>query len=174
MLRLAIGSRSQLCNVADGFKIIVVVEQEHAYRTLDLPLLNRFEKQVLCASDVLGPAQAKLANDLSEWIQSIVQSTGLKSAQEVFSGYHPGTVASAVLNITNFDESKVDGDMLNDLKEWMYRVARPVAVMNSTELKSLKCMDYFVDHSCLNSILSKYIFDTIECWTTYTSFSKCY
>ena len=49
MLRLAIGTRSQLCQVADTFKIVVVVEQQHAYTALDLPLLNRFEKQVLCA-----------------------------------------------------------------------------------------------------------------------------
>ena len=41
-LRLAIGARSDLCFVADGFRIIVVVEQDHAYNDLDLPLLNRF------------------------------------------------------------------------------------------------------------------------------------
>ena len=41
-LRLAIGARSDLCYVADGFRIIVVVEQSHAYHNLDLPLLNRF------------------------------------------------------------------------------------------------------------------------------------
>ena len=46
MLRLAIGSRSSLCPVVDGFRLIVVAEQDYAYRSLDLPLLNRFEKQV--------------------------------------------------------------------------------------------------------------------------------
>ena len=50
MLRLAIGSRSQLCAVEKGFKIVVVVEQGHAYDNLDLPLLNRFEKQLLGAT----------------------------------------------------------------------------------------------------------------------------
>ena len=46
LLRLAIGSRSSLCHVSPGFKVVVVVEKEVAYRNLDLPLLNRFEKQV--------------------------------------------------------------------------------------------------------------------------------
>lgn len=39
--------RSQLCPVRDDFRIIVVVEMQDAYTRLDLPLLNRFEKQVL-------------------------------------------------------------------------------------------------------------------------------
>ena len=30
MLRLAIGTRSQLCHVADGFKIVVIVEASDA------------------------------------------------------------------------------------------------------------------------------------------------
>ena len=58
MLRLAIGSRSQLCAVEKGFKIVVVVEQGHAYDNLDLPLLNRFEKQLLGAT--LPPPAALL------------------------------------------------------------------------------------------------------------------
>jgi hypothetical protein len=34
------------CFNTAGFRIIVVVEQDYAYRELDLPMLNRFEKQV--------------------------------------------------------------------------------------------------------------------------------
>lgn len=41
-LRLAMGSRSQLCPVREGFKLIVIVQQNQAYDSLDLPLLNRF------------------------------------------------------------------------------------------------------------------------------------
>jgi hypothetical protein len=44
---LAVGSRSSLCPVVDGFKLIVIAEQEYAYTSLDAPLLNRFEKQVI-------------------------------------------------------------------------------------------------------------------------------
>jgi hypothetical protein len=53
MLRLALGPRSQLCPVKDGFKLIVFVDQQKAYDTLDLPLLNRFEKQVLYSNNFL-------------------------------------------------------------------------------------------------------------------------
>ena len=31
LLRLAVGTRSQLCPVHDNFKVVVVVEQQHAY-----------------------------------------------------------------------------------------------------------------------------------------------
>jgi hypothetical protein len=41
-LRLAMGPRSQLCPVREGFKLIVIVQQTQAYESLDLPLLNRF------------------------------------------------------------------------------------------------------------------------------------
>ena len=44
MLRLAIGARSQLCPVADGFRVIVIAEQEHAYNDLDLPC-NKHSKR---------------------------------------------------------------------------------------------------------------------------------
>ncbi len=37
MLRLAIGAKSQLCPVADGFRVVVIAEQAHAYANLDLP-----------------------------------------------------------------------------------------------------------------------------------------
>ena len=46
LLRLAVGSRSSLCPVHPGFKLVMITEQEVAYHSLDLPLLNRFEKQV--------------------------------------------------------------------------------------------------------------------------------
>jgi E3 ubiquitin-protein ligase RNF213 len=157
MLRLAIGSRSQLCNVADGFKMIVIVEQDHAYRTLDLPLLNRFEKQVLCGEDVLGPNQQKLVKVIHDWVQTMVQDTGLGSAQEVFSGYHPGTIPSAVLNLTNFDDS-TSGDMLAVIQLWLFQVARPIAVMSSSKWNAIKQLDYFNDHSCLKSVLDRYVF----------------
>eukprot|EP00392_Amoebophrya_sp_AT5.2_P009963 g9994.t1 len=57
MLRIAIGPRSQLCPVhADGFRIVTIVERTHAYEKLDLPLLNRFEKQTLGYRDVVDEA----------------------------------------------------------------------------------------------------------------------
>ena len=52
LLRIAVGKRSQPCPVHDDFRIIAVAEQDHAYQQLDLPLLNRLEKQLLRHSDV--------------------------------------------------------------------------------------------------------------------------
>ena len=40
LLRLAIGSRSQLCICHDNFKVVVIVEMQHAHERLDLPLLG--------------------------------------------------------------------------------------------------------------------------------------
>ena len=84
MLRLAIGSRSQLCHVSDGFKIIVIVEQIHAYRKLDLPLLNRFEKQILCSNDILGARQKKIVQQIEIWCNDILESSGIDNLQDIF------------------------------------------------------------------------------------------
>lgn len=53
-LRLAVGKRSQLVPVHSDFRLIAVTSQSHAYANLDLPLLNRFEKQVLLLNPLLG------------------------------------------------------------------------------------------------------------------------
>ena len=90
MLRLAIGTRSQLCQVADGFKVIVVVEQRHAYDKLDLPLLNRFEKQLLCAEQVASAQQQLVVDELTEWISTVADEAGVGSLQDLFCGHHSG------------------------------------------------------------------------------------
>jgi hypothetical protein len=70
------GSRSQLCPVENGFKLIVIVQQTHAYDHLDLPLLNRFEKQVLAPSDVLSAEAQDIADQLEMWCHSLLIETG--------------------------------------------------------------------------------------------------
>eukprot|EP01052_Picozoa_sp_SAG31_P009056 SAG31_NODE_468_length_15250_cov_5.304138_10_plen_399_part_00 len=84
MLRLAIGARSQLCQVAEGFKICVVVEQQHAYDHLDLPLLNRFEKQVLTCETALHTEQQSLASELRSWCTDIMEECAIESFQSTF------------------------------------------------------------------------------------------
>ncbi len=66
-------------SVEDGFKIVVIVEADHAYENLDLPLLNRFEKQLLRPSDLLSPLHLRLMDDLNRWITIIYKECGLKS-----------------------------------------------------------------------------------------------
>ena len=103
-LRLAIGSRSQLCIVETGFKLIVVVEQAKAYESLDLPLLNRFEKQILSPMDVLATSSlaVKLLSKLQQWCQLLHQETGLPSLAVIFVGFYEDTLSSLVLSLTNF------------------------------------------------------------------------
>ncbi|CAM9558418.1 unnamed protein product, partial [Phaeothamnion confervicola] len=43
-VRLAFGTHSQMCPLADGFRAVVVVDTREAYARLSPPLLNRFEK----------------------------------------------------------------------------------------------------------------------------------
>lgn len=66
MLRLAIGAKSQLCPVAEGFRVVVVAEQQHAYSNLDLPLLNRFEKQVFTPRDVMTDVTTGCAGEVED------------------------------------------------------------------------------------------------------------
>ena len=42
MLRLAVGTRSQLCPVGDGFKVVLIVEQVRGVRALVFEYLNHF------------------------------------------------------------------------------------------------------------------------------------
>ena len=77
LLRLAIGARSQLCSMAPSFKLLVLVDQvqssigspkilsrvtahptqDQAFRQLDVPFLNRFEKQLVDPTELLDPAR---------------------------------------------------------------------------------------------------------------------
>jgi hypothetical protein len=70
-LRLAIGTRSQLCRVEEGFRLVVVVNAAHALDHMDLPLLNRFEKQTLDAADLLGRRQTLLKKRLDQWLEAV-------------------------------------------------------------------------------------------------------
>ena len=56
LLRLAIGSRSQLCQVHPAFKLVVIVEAERAWAQLDLAMLNRFEKQLFTPRSMVKSA----------------------------------------------------------------------------------------------------------------------
>ena len=158
MPRRKAGSRSQLCQVAPGFKIVVIVEQNHAYNNLDLPLLNRFEKQVLCSEDVIGANQTKVAKQISAWVDKVVEETGMNSVQDIFCGFHPGTVPTAVLTASEFTDHKITENKIPQLQLWLLKVARPIAVMHSKELAAINTFDYFKHHASLPSVLEYYIY----------------
>jgi hypothetical protein len=141
LLRLAMGSKSQLCPVHDNFKLIVVVQQSHAYESLDLPLLNRFEKQVLTPKDLLISDISKtLLHQLDLWCQNLLIEVSLPTMDSMFCGYNADTLSSLVLNITNFCllplPWNVD-ELLLRAKLLLLRVASPLAISHSRTLKSL-------------------------------------
>ena len=152
LLRLAIGSRSSLCHVEDGFRIIVVAEQDYAYRELDLPLLNRFEKQILTPSDVLGKASAGLTKELNEWVERIMEETTLSSCQAVFCGYHDGTIPSLVFHLKKAMGKKAKGpDVVREAKKCLKRIASPASISLSPSLSEVDG-NY---HSNLSSVVNE-------------------
>ena len=46
-------------------QVIVIVEEDHAYKHLDLPLLNHFEKQVMGIGDMLDQRQTRMLEQLN-------------------------------------------------------------------------------------------------------------
>ena len=153
MLRLALGPRSQLCPVEDGFKLIVIVDQQQAYDSLDLPLLNRFEKQVLFPSDLLRSDKCELAlNKLQSMCTTILEESELGSLSEIFCGYYDKTIPSLLLNITDFGRKDIImstvrqspdsahiimDDLVKSCAERLARVAFPTAMMRSPTLRSI-------------------------------------
>ncbi|EGD81489.1 hypothetical protein PTSG_02206 [Salpingoeca rosetta] len=161
MLRLAIGSRSQLCEVADGFKVIVIVE-DAAKRKLDLPFLNRFERQLMRPHDVVTKYQQPLVEELLEWVRAIVRETGLGKVSRVFPCLTNDSLPSAVLLALKFKPVPSDEDMecAGDLvKDWLYRIATPSAVLHSPTLQeAFGGLDGFLQtHGDLAAVMRAYV-----------------
>ena len=150
MLRLALGPRSQLCPVKDGFKLIVFVDQQKAYDTLDLPLLNRFEKQVLYSKNFLDDAGLTILNQLQSWCDSICTDSNLKTLSDIFCGYYEGTLSSLLVMLTNYGRTKivssdlvVDSEsstigadsLLRKAKQKMLLISYPTAILKSKLLR---------------------------------------
>lgn len=144
MLRLAIGPRSQLCPVTDGFKIIVIVEQFHAYDNLDLPLLNRFEKQVFLYDSVLSEGEKICVASLAEWTQSLLEETDLDSLDQLFAGYRAETIPSLVLYLSknigvdkqliNDVSSAAACELINAAKSALLRISLPIVTLRFPNL----------------------------------------
>ena len=99
MLRLAVGNRSQWVPVGKGFKIVVLAEAEQAY-TMDVPLLNRFEKQVVRVVDALTPDMAQACAELAAFVDGLAERTGMP---EPLFGLREQTIPSLVLARLRYD-----------------------------------------------------------------------
>eukprot|EP00051_Salpingoeca_urceolata_P024164 m.421491 g.421491 ORF g.421491 m.421491 type:complete len:4954 (-) comp20197_c0_seq2:49-14910(-) len=141
-LRIAVGKRSLLAPCARGFKIVAITDQQHAYEHLDLPLLNRFEKQVFSVDDLLSPSNQQLSAQVQQWVSRVVEESGL-AASDVFFGLHESSVASLVLKMASSQDLSPATAVAH-----LAAVATPVAVLKSQTLAT-STTDYFVSHSSL-------------------------
>lgn len=145
MLRVAVGMRSALCPVHDDFKLITIVEATHAYSNLDLPLLNRFEKQLLLPSNMLTDALGALVGELREFVEQCAADTDGLSKDEVFFGFdEESTLPSLVLSL----ESAVDDhvQLKQAALDRLVQAATPLAVFRSKAFSAHKSA-YFDSHN---------------------------
>lgn len=149
MLRLAIGSRSQLCQVHDKFKIVVIVDQRLAYDSLDLPLLNRFEKQVLTAAQLLSPSQEAICQRLGDWVEQVLHEVSASSYQDLFQGYHDTTIPSLVLKVSGFADVHNQQEAEKVFKECqlaLSAIALPLIALHSNLLRSIEGFTYLTSN----------------------------
>lgn len=152
MLRLAIGHQSQLCPVEPGFKIIAIVEESHARTNLDLPLLNRFEKQLLLPTALLQPNHQTLLTSISTWIDCVMSEVGIGSHSSVLlPGVHENTLPMLVLTLSDYKEPNEEDleALLLEAQTRLLHMSTPVAVHHSIALRTLdqhQTVPYFEAH----------------------------
>ncbi|CAK9021977.1 unnamed protein product [Durusdinium trenchii] len=128
MLRLAIGARSQLCPMAESFKLLVLVDQEQAFKQLDVPFLNRFEKQLVQPVDLLPPDRRSALAELDLWCRAVA----LEAACEVVPGGLAKQGALAALMLARPTAS------LEELQRCIFDMALPLAVFRSSSLQQMQ------------------------------------
>ncbi|CAE7421199.1 RNF213 [Symbiodinium pilosum] len=158
LLRLAIGARSQLCSMAPSFKLLVLVDQDQAFRQLDVPFLNRFmdehhlergfEKQLVEPTELLDQARQQLLVQLQAWAEVVALEAG---CELVAGGLKPSTLASLLL-------ARPEAN-LEELKLAIFDMALPLAVFRSKSLQQLGSADnsYFQVRCSLASSMAHVI-----------------
>ena len=133
--RVALGAFSNpMCQVHDGFRCIVLIEQKQIDFT-DPPFLNRFEKQQLRFSDVLNEEQRQIISALDNWVKDITTILNFESQfryEDMFVGFCDDTLPSLVLK--NSQDPNLDQDeILEQCKQDLMMVASPDGVLRSME-----------------------------------------
>ena len=135
--RVALGPFSNpICQVHDGFRCIVLVDQ-HKVDYTDPPFLNRFEKQLLRFTDVLTPEQRETITELEIWtedIATIPEAPSIFGKKDMFVGFHEDTLPSLVLRAWQ-DDGEDKEDVLRRCKESLMWVASPDGVLRSLKSK---------------------------------------
>ena len=133
--RVALGAFSNpMCQVHDGFRCIVLIEQRRIDFT-DPPFLNRFEKQLLRFSDVLNEEQRQIISAINKWVKDITTILNFESQfryEDMFVGFCDDTLPSLVLK--NSQDPELDQDeILEQCKQDLMMVASPDGVLRSME-----------------------------------------
>ncbi|KAK3605798.1 hypothetical protein CHS0354_002411 [Potamilus streckersoni] len=100
--RIALGPYSNpMCIVHDDFKCIVLIEESKLDYS-DPPFLNRFEKQRLFYSEILGAENESVVLEVEEWVSS-VSSIPKKhfSCKDTFPIYSKDMASSLVLQVSS-------------------------------------------------------------------------
>jgi len=157
LLRLAIGARSQLCVCHPHFRLLVVVEADHAYSKLDLPLLNRFEKQVLTAVEVLQtPAERAACAELRAWVDKIMEESGVADIGQIFCGHHEAMLPSCVLQ--HWTSAGAAQPARLAMRAALLRISRPLAVRHSQTLAGAPGgSDYFEQHRSFSRAMRYFV-----------------
>ncbi|MGH0135413.1 UNVERIFIED_CONTAM: hypothetical protein FKN15_035521 [Acipenser sinensis] len=103
---LGLGTHRVKCRVHQGFRLVVVEDQNKVYTQFPVPLINRLEKHHLDMSAVLTPQQQRTLQRLTKWVQEFTQVAKGDNAKfgpaDAFIGFHADACASALLQATSF------------------------------------------------------------------------
>ncbi|XP_058845777.1 E3 ubiquitin-protein ligase rnf213-beta isoform X2 [Acipenser ruthenus] len=103
---LGLGTHRVKCRVHQGFRLVVVEDQNKVYTQFPVPLINRLEKHHLDMSAVLTPQQQRMLQRLTKWVQEFTQVAKGDNAKfgptDAFIGFHADACASALLQAASF------------------------------------------------------------------------
>ena len=148
--RVALGAYSNpMCQVHDGFRCIVLVDQQKVDYT-DPPFLNRFEKQLLRFSDVITSGEKEVISTLRSWVEDVSTVSVLKAPFKVydtFAGFHEDTLTSLVLHHRS-KEILSQEELLERCKEDLLWVASPDGILRALKSKLAEERKSEVNHLC--------------------------
>ncbi|KAK3605800.1 hypothetical protein CHS0354_002416 [Potamilus streckersoni] len=129
--RIALGPYSNpMCYVHDDFKCIVLVEESELDQS-DPPFLNRFEKQSLQYSEILGDENEKVVLELEQWVSSVSTVSGKHfSPRDIIPVFSKDMIPSLVLHVCSQIPSEcqtIQGKM-KACKLTLLKVLKPEAI----------------------------------------------
>ncbi|KAL3853052.1 hypothetical protein ACJMK2_016635, partial [Sinanodonta woodiana] len=129
--RIALGPYSNpMCYVHDDFRCIVLVEESELDHS-DPPFLNRFEKQSLQYSEILGDENAKVVLELNHWVNSVTSVSGKHfSPEDIIPIYSTDMISTLVLYISDMLPSEYQSvqKKIKSCKLTLLQVMKPEAI----------------------------------------------